>query len=497
MKDKGLIYARLSREDEDKIDKKKSESRSIENQIKLLSDYAREKGIEIYKIIYDDGVSGGTFDRPGFNEVINEMKAGNFNILLIKDFSRLGRKMHRVGDYIENIFPAYNIRVISVDDKYDSATFNSEEPILIKNFVNDYNLRDFKKKMRKVRRHCAMTKHLNYYPKFGYNFDSERKEIIDDYSAGIVRRAYDLVGNHCMSTLAVSKIFNEEGVPTRSYYATAVLGLKALHKTPSKEWNAEKVWEIVRDYEYCGHSVNWTRHNKEEQIILKNTHLAIIDEDLYWRTQQIIDKHSRLKERIDHLGRLLIDRKTGKHLFYRRTKLSEEYTSYFLRVDNRTQYSIRAADIENAIYNDVLQTVQLCRLDSERFYRIFKDKLFGNSGCDEKQLKDELKKANERYGKLLEDYFEGKILESVFQKTSKKLTSEIQEMERRISSASDYAARISLFQLKFKKFIASLESEPRNKYELIRTAVSRVYINKVLDIKKFDITIVYKFEEIN
>ena len=120
MKSKAVIYARLSREDEDKIDGNKSESRSVENQIKTLSDFAGEHDLDIVKIYYDDGYSGGNFERPGFKDMMRAMERHEFEVLLIKDISRLGRVLHRVGELIEIIFPRNNIRVISVNDNYDT-----------------------------------------------------------------------------------------------------------------------------------------------------------------------------------------------------------------------------------------------------------------------------------------------------------------------------------------------------------------------------------------
>ena len=96
--------------------------------------------------------------------------------------------------------------------------------------MNDYYLKDFRKKCRNARLHYAQTKHLNYYPKFGYNFDKDGNEIIDEYSADIVRKIFDLVGNKKLSTCKVAEILNNENIPTRSYYATQILGLKPLQK---------------------------------------------------------------------------------------------------------------------------------------------------------------------------------------------------------------------------------------------------------------------------
>ena len=161
MKNNAVIYARLSREDEDKIDSKK-ESRSIENQIKTLKTFAQEQGFLIQGIYSDDGYSGADFNRPAFKKLLKDLEVNKFDIILIKDLSRLGRSLHRVGELIENIFPQKGIRIISVNDKYDSRTYNDDISIVFKSFLNDYYLREFRKKCKKARQHYAQTKHQNF-----------------------------------------------------------------------------------------------------------------------------------------------------------------------------------------------------------------------------------------------------------------------------------------------------------------------------------------------
>ncbi len=494
MENRAIIYGRLSREDEDKLDGMNINSKSIENQIKLLTEYAKEKDFMIYKVIYDDGYSGADFNRPGFQKLMEETKRNRYNILLIKDLSRLGRSMHRVGDLIENVFPSYNIRVIAVNDNYDSATYSSDEPIVLKNFLNEYYLKEFCKKMRVVRRHQATTRHLNFYPKFGYRYEEGRKEVIDEYSAEIVKRAFNLVANENLSTLEVAEIYNAEGVPTRSYYQTQILGLKSLHRVPAKKWVGTAIWEIVSDYEYCGHSVNWTRHRKEEQIILKNTHPAIIEESLYWRAKENIDKHSRSKKRLDHLGRLLFDRKNDKHLLYAQSRLSRDKDCYFLRLGTIQQYKINARMIEDILYKDALKIIKQCQEDSDKLYQIAKHRLFGKRERENLILREKLDKTNEEYSKLLEQMFAGKIPEILFNKLSKEKQHTIKDLERRIEKTSIDESKLAMFEIKFKRFIDSMEKLPIDRLELIRTVISKVYINKVTD-KNFDITILYKFDE--
>ena len=496
MNNETIIYARLSREDEDKLDGK-IESRSIENQIKLLTKYANEHGFKIVKVLYDDGYSGGTMDRPAFNELLKEVRNGSFKVLLVKDFSRLGRVMYAVGDFVDNVLPSHNIRLISVDDKYDSNDTQNDNELsaVIKYFMNEYNLKDFKRKCRDARIHYANTKHLNYYPKFGYNFDEEGKEIVDEFSAAIVRRAFQLIDEFGYSTTKVAEIFNDENVPTRSFYAVYVLGLKPLHKQPSRIWNGEKIWEIVRDYEYCGHSLNWTRHKKEERILLKNTHIAIIDEDLFWRVQTIIDKRSKNKNKVEHIGRILFDRKTNRNLLYHKGSNVEYSALYFLRDNNIQTYSIRARMLEEVLYYDAIEVIESCLNNKEKFYELYKKKLFPEKEIDFVKLRRDLDKANLDYSKLLEDYFSGKIIEEVFKKKGNIFKAKISEIEACIAEENEVESRLHLFDLRFKKFLNQLKSSPRDKLSLIQSVISKVYINKIVSKEELDLTIVYKIEE--
>ena len=494
MINKAVIYARLSREDEDKFDGNKKESRSIENQIKFLSSYAEKNSLTITKVYYDDGVSGGTFDRPAFNEMIKDMKRKRFQAILIKDFSRLGRVMHKVGDYVENIFPSYNIRLISVSDNYDSLTSSDDESVVLRYFINEFYLKDFKKKCRNARRHYAITKHLNYYPRYGYNYDEERNEIIDEVSANIVRLIFDFVGNKGLTLQKVADLLNDREVPTRSYYATKVLGLKALNANPAKEWNAGKVWEIATDYEYCGHSLNWTRHKKEERILLKNTHLALIDEDLYWKAQSNIKKRSRIAVRLNHIAKILLDKESNKNLYFHRGK-EDKASYYFKRKNGKELYKIQSTAIEETLYLDALELIQRCRHDKDKLYSFYKKRLFNKDEFNKEKIKKQLKDLNKDYEKVLEDYFAGKMSDSVFEIEAKKYSSKIKKVEDLLEHADEQVAKIDVFNLRFKKFIDKLKEVPMDRYELIQMLISKVYIIPQERENEFDITIVYKMEE--
>lgn len=154
-------------------------------------DYVKSKEWKFVNFYIDDGYSGTDFDRPALTKLLSDMKDDKFNVLLIKDLSRLGGKAYKVGDLVENVFPENKIRVISVYDNYDSQNPDNDEYFVLKSLLNDYYMKEFKIKSKQVRDYNANHKHLNFFPKYGYNFNEKNEEIIDEYSAGIVKKIFD------------------------------------------------------------------------------------------------------------------------------------------------------------------------------------------------------------------------------------------------------------------------------------------------------------------
>ena len=425
MKSKAAIYVRLSREDEDKIDQQK-ESRSIINQISALQVIAEEYDFLVYKVYSDDGYSGSDFNRPALKALLNDMEQKKFQVLLIKDLSRIGRSLHKVGELIENIFPFHGIRVISVNDKYDSNTYKDDLSIIFKSFLNDYYLKEFKKKCRKARIHYSQTKHLNYYPKYGYRYDDNGKEIIDEYAANIVRAIYLYIGYHTYSCGAVANKLNVENVLTRSAYATSVLGLKALHRKPPNKWTADMVWSIATDYEYCGHSINWIRHKKEEQVLLKNTHCRIISEELFSKVQKQIKNHSKVKLKLEHLGKKIVDIQAGRNLLF-----SKKQQIYFLRDCNKRIYSIAKKELEEVVSLELIYMIEVC-IEQYRTKKQEKDKQI-------------LEKLQFDYATLIEDNFQRKVDKISFQEREKILLKKIKEIEKK-EQESDLTSEVLGYQ---------------------------------------------------
>lgn len=186
------LYLRLSHEDGDK-----AESDSIANQRELLMDYlSSHPEIRLHEVRTDDGYSGVNYDRPGFIQMMEAVKAGEINCIIVKDFSRLGRNFIETGKYIEKIFPFMGVRFISVNDDYDSArprTSSDNLIVPVKNLMNDAYCRDIS---IKIRSHLDIKRRKGQciapFAVYGYQKDEENKNhlVIDEEPAAVVREIF-------------------------------------------------------------------------------------------------------------------------------------------------------------------------------------------------------------------------------------------------------------------------------------------------------------------
>lgn len=205
------IYCRLSRDDE-----RAGESISIENQKELLSRYVREQGWTVFDYYVDDGVSGTTFDRPGFNRLVQDARDGKINIALCKDLSRLGRDYIEAGKYTDIVFPSLGCRFIALNDGVDTARKNDEMIVILKNVMNDLYARDTSSKIRAVKRSSFRAgKYIGCYAPIGYLKSPDDKHILvpDPATAPLVRRIFDM---RCqgLSYRKIATTLNEEKVST-------------------------------------------------------------------------------------------------------------------------------------------------------------------------------------------------------------------------------------------------------------------------------------------
>ena len=228
------LYLRLSRDDE-----QCGESNSISNQKALLTDYAKRNKFLNVKIFVDDGVSGVTFNRGGFEEMIEMVESGCVGIVIVKDMSRLGRNYLEVGQLTETVFPMCNVRFIAVNDGVDSDK-GEDDFTPFRNIMNEWYAKDMSRKMRSALKTKSKQGYAIGQPPYGYKYDTvdPRRWVVDDEAAEIVRYIYSLRQNK-ISTIEIAIKLKREKVLIPSLYAQQ----KGYKNPTKKSVRGEYLWD--------------------------------------------------------------------------------------------------------------------------------------------------------------------------------------------------------------------------------------------------------------
>ena len=289
------LYLRLSRDDGDK-----EESNSITGQRELLRDYISQRPeFREYAVRVDDGFSGSTFERPSFQKMIEDVKAGRTDCIIVKDLSRFGRNYLDAGEYIEKIFPFLGVRFIAVNDNYDSLGDKKASDDLIipfKNLINEAYCRDISVKIRsqlEIKRKNGQF--LGSFAAFGYLKDEQNKNklVVDQYAADIVRDIFKwkLEG---VSPQDIADALNKLGVLSPMEYKRS-LGMKftTSFKTNSKAlWSAGTVIRVLKNPIYTGVLVQGKETTPSYKV-----HKRITKDESEWSV--IEDSHEAIISKID------------------------------------------------------------------------------------------------------------------------------------------------------------------------------------------------------
>ena len=303
-----LKYLRISAEDIDLDGFDKYESNSIGNQRAYLDDFIKKMPeFEGCKVIEecDDGRTGTNFDRPGVQRAIEMAKLGAVQCIIVKDLSRWGRNYLEVGDFLEQKFPALGVRFISINDMYDSATLNgatSGIDIAFRNLVYEMYSHDLSEKVKSARLAAAKSgKQCCSYPFYGYIKDpaDQRKLIIDEKSAAVVRRCFDMAEQN-MTQTEIAEILNKENAPTPQQRHVNSGAKRRWTNREIEFWYPSRVGIILREERYTGKQIfgkmrvveiaQSKRKNapKEDWVIIPGAIPAIITEEQFNRVREIV-----------------------------------------------------------------------------------------------------------------------------------------------------------------------------------------------------------------
>lgn len=295
------LYARISVETE-----RKREADTIGNQLQLLKDFASERPeIHVFDIYSDDDISGTDFIRPEFSRMMNDIRDGKVNCVIVKDFSRLGRNFLESGEYIEMVFPFFGVRFIAITDRFDTLTQQADISVQLKNMANEMYAKDISRKI------CSTMRSIQEQGKFagsrapyGYRLDPADKHrlLIDEETAPVVKEMFELLADG--NTLHfIATTFNARGIPSpgRLLYER---GIAKTDKFRDSRWYMQTVRRILQDPVYLGWMVSGKYRSdfyaggskgskavpKEEWIVTKGAHEPIVTETLFDCAQKYFEE---------------------------------------------------------------------------------------------------------------------------------------------------------------------------------------------------------------
>lgn len=386
---KVAMYIRLSKEDEDK----KEESQSVTNQRSLLKDFIRENSLNLIDTYIDDGVSGTTFDRPNFNRMIEDISSKKINMVITKDLSRLGRDYIQTGYYLEKFFPENRVRYISLLDGIDTGVESSTNDITpFKAIMNDMYAKDISKKITSVKRDKQKKGlFIGGKPAYGYKMHPTEKNkiIIDEDVAPNVRRAFNLALEG-YSGRRIARIFTDENIPTPGEYANAIYRTTLT----THYWKSEFIQHMLRNEVYIGNMVQGRKRKvnykskkemampKSQWIVVPNTHEPIIEKDIFYNVQMLLDKRKPTRTRkYDYLLKgLVYCHECGHHLGVGQRHLATVGDVLYFRCKTHlrnTKYSkCSCHSMREDILNDLVlkQVKKICRkyINNEKMKNVYK-----------------------------------------------------------------------------------------------------------------------------
>lgn len=424
-------YLRLSREDGDKL-----ESDSIANQRKLIELFVAERPeLSIGRFYIDDDYTGTNFNRPGFRDMLSDIQSGTIKCVIVKDLSRFGRDYIDTGNYLERVFPQHGVRFIAINDNIDSARSQYDMLLPIKNIFNEQYSRDISRKVKssfKAKQQSG--EFVGAFAGYGYvKSPRDRHKLeIDPPAAAVVQRVFDLFESG-VGKIKIAKVFNEEGLPCPSEYKRLVgLGYhngQRLEETAY--WTYSTIDRILKNEMYIGNMVQ-SRYgrdrmhgkahklDKDDWVIVENTHEAIIDRAQWERVQLLLKKRGRSIDFEQNLspfagflkcgdcGRAMAKTKTASGVYYS----CGSYKRYGPSVCSKR--SIRHNTLEQIVLYDINKAIEqvknLSELAESSESRAFK----ADRSSDAEKLRLQLRRIQRLKQSAYEDHKEDLISKADF-----------------------------------------------------------------------------------
>ena len=529
-----VVYCRLSQDDG--LD---GDSNSIINQKKILLDVVTRENLPNPILFVDDGFSGTNFDRPAISEALRLVENRQVSNFVVKDLSRLGRSYIKVGQLTEITFPSFDVRFIALNDGVDSNKPNETNSIFlpIKSLMDEMYAADTSKKIRAVVQAKARAgERVTTNPPYGYLKDSRNPKnwIIDPVASEVVKRIFQEAKSG-KSLSEIAKVLENDKIFKPDRHRIEI-GLKPISSSSNVEtlpyfWTRETLSAILGREEYLGHTVNLRTRTKsykekrtidlprENWLIFKNTHEAIIDQETFDIVQKMRN-HKRsnqwYKNRADHenlfAGLVFCGTCGRKHYFCPQEKngLNHDHykcSGYRKPIDGceNPHYIQKSAMIE--IVSDKLhQTIQEAHFDQEAFLKKLEQQSQAQFNKDNKHQHQQLQKDERRskeidsiIQKLYEDNLLGKISDERFVKLSQSYEEEQKQLQTSISDLTKKLAKQQEDSLNISKFMARISKYtelPELTVEIVNELIDKIVIHKPTGTKRnriIQIDIYYNF----
>ena len=538
------IYTRLSQERKEAY---RDKSNSLEMQEELCIKEANEKDIKVFRVYKDYEYSGTNFKRPGFLEMMEDIRIGRINCIIVKDMSRFGREYLEISNYIEKVFPFLEVRFISVNDNLDTKDgikSDKSYEIAIKSIFNDLYAKDISKKV-KASKEVKMKQgsFIGAMAPYGYKvnkIDGKRVLVIDEKVADVVRLMFHLASQG-KSNIQIARELTETYTTPAEYKRT---GKVFKDKEDIKQWDTSYISKILSDEVYIGNLIQRIHSNrndlnlkskfrdKEEWIITENTHEGLIDKITFENIREIKEKkqnhlpyHSLkniIKDGKENVG-VKIQRDHNKEGKYDGLikcsicgrNLKKQYGSRGIKVNDEICYCYYCKGTDRL--NLEKSHVRIYETDLDRILVDTLKRLFLSFHQEDKglHLKTYLEKvSSEKINQIslktdtnnkkidalrvklqeqYENYVKGDVLLSEFKKESNKIDRQIKTIKNELKILDDKKRNVKKRKKELKKFIEVLfcclddKSIDVDK-ELVDTLISHIEISKYKQV-----TIYFKF----
>lgn len=529
-----VVYCRLSQDDG--LD---GDSNSIINQKKILIDVVTRENLPNPILFVDDGFSGTNFDRPAISEALRMVENRQVSNFVVKDLSRLGRSYIKVGQLTEITFPSFDVRFIALNDGVDSNKPNESNSIFlpIKSLMDEMYAADTSKKIRAVVQAKAKAgERVTTNPPYGYLKDSNNPKnwIIDPVASEVVKRIFqEAKSGKSLSEIAKGLENDKIFKPDRHRIE---IGLKSISSSPNVEtlpyfWTRETLSAILGREEYLGHTVNLrTRtksykdkrkvdNSKEDWLVFKNTHEAIIDQETFDIVQKMRShkrSNQRYKNRAGHenlfAGLVFCGTCGRKHYFCPQEKngLNHDHykcSGYRKPIDGcENPHYIQKSALIEIVSGKLRQTIQEVHFDQEAFLKKIEQQSQAQFNKDNKNQRQQLQKDEHRskeidtiIQKLYEDNLLGKISDERFVKLSQSYEEEQRQLQTSISDLTEKLAKQQEDNLNISKFMTRIlkyTELPELTVEIVNELIDKIVIHKPTGTKRnriIQIDIYYNF----